>query len=882
MKKILFLLFVLGLVPKLTFADSAKAIWCAGNTTLYFTYDDAAYVVGGTYKGQTITTVYDEISEQGYSINSTPWRNNKATKIIIEESFKNFKPTGISYYFNLQSKLTSVEGLKNINFENLTTVRGVFQSCSALTSLDLSTWLPEGNKVSDIWSLFESCSSLTSVNLSNWKTSSVTLMGSMFRNCNKLKTITGDITHWDTSNVTSISSMFYQCQALTSLDLSGWNTANVTSLHSTFYYCTNLKTLNISGWDTANVTDCKETFDHCLVLTVLDVSGWNTAKVTSLHNTFSWCKAVEKLDVSGWKTENVTNLQYTFQGCEAVTKLDVSNWNTAKVTNMQYTFDQCKNVKTLDVSGWDTKNVTTLKCTFESCNLVETLDVSKWNTDKVTNMYGTFAGCQSLKTLDVSNWNTANVTNLSYTFSSCKSLTSLDAVKGWNTAKVTDLSYTFQYCDNLTSLDLNKWDTSKVTNLEGAFQYCPKLTSLNIKDWDTSKVTNFNTLFRNDTFDEIDVSKWNTSSATKMESTFAGFTAPSLDITKWDFSKVQSLRGFLSNCGLKSITFGDKFCLAECTDYANMISGEKLRYVDFYNAVETYPEGKNWSITSTIAQSMFNRLANYVVVYIPKGSQSVTDRANTVYSYDAEGTDLRCPNYYSTDEVTLSDETKYKVDIELPRAFKTNKAEYTRTMSTQYGSVILPYDFTTNDNIQAYTLDEEHTETMYFKDTETVPAHTPFAFKKLGEADFTMTDDSNNFGIEVKATHTTSAAEGGEPYTADTNLDGWKAKGYYVNETVANDGSTFYIASDKFYKADDDLTLYPHRVTFHGTWANGAPGVKAINTVNDEETAIDAAEARMAEQNTIYDAQGRQRSKLGQGLNIILMNDGSARKVIRK
>ena len=303
----------------------------------------------------------------------------------------------------------------------------------------------------------------------------------------------------------------------------------------------------------------------------------------------------------------------------------------------------------------------------------------------------------------------------------------------------------------------------------------------------------------------------------------------------------------------------------------------KLRYIDFYNCnYATSGSGLTFPLNRvSLTSSTFKEVPKTTVIYLPKGNDKVKNIDNVVYSNDGDENDLRCPKYYSFD---------YE-DIELPHAFKTNTAEYKRTMSYEYGSVILPYEFKSNSKIQAYTLDEEHTETMYFKDAATVPAHTPFAFKKLGNADFTMTDDTGNFGITVEATHTTSAAEGGEPYTHSENLGGWTTKGYYVNEKVADFDGTFYIARDKFFKATAALTLYPHRVTFHGAWKiNPATsnGAKAINFVDGETNAIDAAEARMAEQNEIYDAQGRQHSKLTRGLNIIRMSDGTTRKVIRK
>jgi len=327
----------------------------------------------------------------------------------------------------------------------------------------------------------------------------------------------------------------------------------------------------------------------------------------------------------------------------------------------------------------------------------------------------------------------------------------------------------------------------------------------------------------------------------------------------------------------------------------------KLRYIDF-NASNDI-DAIN-SVDRTNQTDMFYDVRRTTVIYLPHGSSSVTDAENVVYtdndpmagggSHGGGAPVLKCPNYYSAD----------KTDIEFPRDFRTNKAEYSRTMSTNYGSGVLPYAFKTNDDIQAYTLDEEHTETMYFVDAEEIPAHTPFAFKKLGSAQFINEDATGNFGITVKATRTTSAAEGGTPYTSSEHLDGWTTKGYYVNETVPDYDGAFYIAGDKFYKADGALTMYPHRVTFHGAWntepSSDSPAkffeIATVSKPTEEQPedvtpetddrgladAIEAAELRreVREATAIYDAQGRKQNELKRGLNIIREQDGSMKKVI--
>ena len=303
-----------------------------------------------------------------------------------------------------------------------------------------------------------------------------------------------------------------------------------------------------------------------------------------------------------------------------------------------------------------------------------------------------------------------------------------------------------------------------------------------------------------------------------------------------------------------------------------------LRYIDFYASNDTD------AITDVnLSSGVFNGTPATTVIFLPHGSEYVTNKTNVVYSYNGDETDLRCPAYYSED----------KVDIEFPRDFKTNKAVYTRNMGNTYGSVILPYAFTTNDKIQAYIQDHAYETMMHFKDTETVPAHTPFAFKKLaaGTADFTMTDGTGGFGITVEATRSTLPTEttwdgnAGAPYTDSSTavqVDGWTTRGYYINQKLDNYADTYYIAGDKFYKADGQITVTPHRVSFHNP--NSLAAVYNIDIEDDITTAIKEAELRkdITDAQTIYDAAGRQVSQPRKGLNIIRMADRSVKKVIIK
>ena len=111
-------------------------------------------------------------------------------------------------------------------------------------------------------------------------TSNVTDMGVMFNGCSGLTSL--DVSSFNTSNVISMVGMFAYCDDLTSLDLTNFDTSNVTDMYIMFEGCSGLTSLTLSSFDTSNVTNMGEMFEDCSNITSLDLSNFNTSKVTDM------------------------------------------------------------------------------------------------------------------------------------------------------------------------------------------------------------------------------------------------------------------------------------------------------------------------------------------------------------------------------------------------------------------------------------------------------------------------------------------------------------------------------------------------------------------------------------------------------------------------
>ena len=204
------------------------AQWDELNTTL--TFKGGGSVPDGAYALNT-----------GY--NSPGWSNirGSVTKVVFDESFKDVRPTSCYQWFRVFTQLTTIEGIENLNTEEVTNMSEMFKDRSGLTSLDLSSF--NTAKVESMNYMFDGCSSLTSLDLSSFNTAKVENMSYMFYGCSRLTTIyvSDDFT---TGEVTYGSEMFTDCNNLkgaVSYSISGITDKSMANYRSGYFTESNLK-----------------------------------------------------------------------------------------------------------------------------------------------------------------------------------------------------------------------------------------------------------------------------------------------------------------------------------------------------------------------------------------------------------------------------------------------------------------------------------------------------------------------------------------------------------------------------------------------------------------------------------------------------------------
>ena len=428
--------------------------------------------------------------------------NTNTNLVVFDASFANARPTSCYAWFLGFNKLKQIEGIENLNTENVTNMACMFQGCSSLTSLDV-THFNTGN-VTSMYHMFTLCSNLAELDVTHFNTEKVTDMFSMFSSCKGL--ISLDVTNFNTANVKEMSYMFYNCYKLKEIYVSDkFVTDAVISSDNMFSGCNSLSG-DIDWSDKAvDKTYAKtdggyfrdKAYDNRPWVKFAD--GWLTFRcgykktlgeneyaLNSGENQPAWYTHNNNIKLvvfdASFANARPTSCYAWFQNFENLKQIaGIENLNTANVTDMSNMFKNCSNLAKLDVTHFNTAKVTTMNSMFTRCSNLAELDLTHFNTANVTNMYEMFNGCSNLVKLDVTHFNTAKVTTMFGMFTDCSNLTELD-VTHFNTAKVTTMNSMFSGCSNLTELDVTHFNTANVTNMWSMFSDCGSLTTIYVSD----------------------------------------------------------------------------------------------------------------------------------------------------------------------------------------------------------------------------------------------------------------------------------------------------------------------------------------------------------------------------------------------------------------
>ena len=202
-----------------------------------------------------------------------------------------------------------------------------------------------------------------------------------------------------------------------------------------------------------------------------------------------------------------------------------------------------------------------------------------------------------------------------------------------------------------------------------------------------------------------------------------------------------------------------------------------------------------------------------------------------------------------------------------------NEISYTRKMSSDWGTLVLPYPLTLtgNEPYRLYSIDNMTGEELVLKQLEgVVAAGTPCVVKRNGsEAELTFGNNKAKLNMAI----------------SDQNVGGMTFRGTYWTEEV---NSGYVISKNSFWKVEElkgsasvnGVKVRPFRAWLDGTSAN-APA-KLSMRIDGSTTGIDAIDALNDAEAAYYDLSGKRLDEPQRGVNIVRMKSGKTKKIIIK
>ena len=204
-------------------------------------------------------------------------------------------------------------------------------------------------------------------------------------------------------------------------------------------------------------------------------------------------------------------------------------------------------------------------------------------------------------------------------------------------------------------------------------------------------------------------------------------------------------------------------------------------------------------------------------------------------------------------EVDFNDDAAYEVTTE----YVAQSVNYTRSTTTNWGTVCLPYEVKSNDDIQYYELVGATTDELTFKPVDEVAAGKPAVFKKL----------VSGSDVEISANNVVLKPASQYATTAETEPANWIMKGTLTGTSIQG-MDKYFIAQNMFWIAEDETEIKPYRGWFQTTTPNNTRNM-TISVVDGGATSILTIDGNgNLTEGEMYDLSGRKVSTSAKGIMI--------------
>ncbi|WP_440422945.1 leucine-rich repeat domain-containing protein [Prevotella merdae] len=224
---------------------------------------------------------------------------------------------------------------------------------------------------------------------------------------------------------------------------------------------------------------------------------------------------------------------------------------------------------------------------------------------------------------------------------------------------------------------------------------------------------------------------------------------------------------------------------------------------------------------------------------------------------------------YKEKAVSLSDDSY----ISDQASGTVNEISYTRKMSSDWGTLVLPYSLTLTgeESYRLYAIDKIDGNELVLSCIEgTVAAGTPCVVKRNGtEAELTFGANDAELNMAI----------------SDQNVGGMTFHGTYTTKEV---NSGYVISKDCFWNVAELMSsnhvkgakVSPFRAWLSSTSANASAQLSM--RIDGSTTGINAIDALNDAEAEYYDLSGKRLDELQRGVNIVRMKSGKTKKIIIK
>ena len=224
---------------------------------------------------------------------------------------------------------------------------------------------------------------------------------------------------------------------------------------------------------------------------------------------------------------------------------------------------------------------------------------------------------------------------------------------------------------------------------------------------------------------------------------------------------------------------------------------------------------------------------------------------------------------YKKKAVSLSDDSY----ISDQASGTVNEISYTRLMSNDWGTLVLPYSLTLTgeESYRLYAIDKiDGNELVLSRIEGTVAAGTPCVVKRNG-TEAALTFGANDAELSMAI--------------SDQNVGGMTFRGTYTTKEV---NSGYVISKNSFWNVEElknstsvkGAKVGPFRAWLDGTSSN-APAQLSMR-IDGSTTGINAIDALNDAEAEYYDLSGKRLDEPQRGVNIVRMKSGKTKKIVIK